>query len=658
MTSKTVQKKNYHRYDIDGLKAIAIISVILYHMSDLLKAANIATISWLEGGFLGVDIFLVVSGFLITGSIVNKLNKGEFSLKDFYLHRLARIIPPLIIMVVTVLILGYFLLPEEIYYELNIEAANALIFISNFRFANCGGYFSLNSSDRLLLHTWYLSLTIQFYLVCPLVLLAIKKIFKDRFNLAVLGFFLVLLVTAIVCCRNEKAYLLTQCRIWELFLGATVYCYKDLLKEKLLLNKSFIIKGAELLGIAGIILSILYIRLDVGVYKVHSSALTVISTALVLICNNNQSILKNNIISFIGKISYSLYLWHWPILIFALLCSMFETYLNISKVFAIILFVSFISYCYTEKRKFKVITILTLYILCTASYVYFKNNEGHNYLSAFKIEDYSGKPLEKEYEPSVVLVEHDKEILHLGYQKETPHIFIVGDSNTGHYYYYLKYVRKTPIYFMTIPAAMAFGPEFAAMKHYFFVNNQDRRYFYNLYKKGLDLLKPGDKVILSERWDVQYEPFLGEKKLKRSDESFRIYTEHVVNDLKEQIELHPHLKFYIVGLAMITDKGHLTWTALNLENSFLSKFINTKYYHTSKDFYYKENSYINSKLIEFANKYNNVEFIDRNVPIDIGNELYSIIDNGLPVFKDGIHYTNSGGCLIGKYIMDIVENDK
>ena len=114
------------RLDIDGLKAIAILAVVFYHLFDLLKSAHFTESTLFDGGFLGVDIFFVISGFLITSSVFYKLSTDDFSLLSFYKRRCLRILPPLLFVCIFTLIVGYFLLFPEVYKELNIEVANAL----------------------------------------------------------------------------------------------------------------------------------------------------------------------------------------------------------------------------------------------------------------------------------------------------------------------------------------------------------------------------------------------------------------------------------------------------------------------------------------------------------------------------------------------------
>ena len=127
------------RNDIDFLKAVAILCVVFYHLFDLLNISYNLNIHLFDGGFLGVDIFLVISGYLITGSIFKSLNSESFSLKSFYSKRLLRLYPPLIVLILFCLIFGYFLLFPDVYKETAIESVNALIGTSNIRFANSGG---------------------------------------------------------------------------------------------------------------------------------------------------------------------------------------------------------------------------------------------------------------------------------------------------------------------------------------------------------------------------------------------------------------------------------------------------------------------------------------------------------------------------------------
>ena len=165
------------RHDVDLLKAVAIMAVVMYHFFDLTNACMLTSVSLFTGGYVGVDIFLVISGYLITSGIFYKLSKSEFSIKDFYVRRFQRIVPPLAVTMIVVAAIGYFLVFPDIYKELGTEIKKCLSLLGNYRFSKDGGYFSLDSSGKLLLHTWYLCITFQFYLVWPIVLALLNKFF-------------------------------------------------------------------------------------------------------------------------------------------------------------------------------------------------------------------------------------------------------------------------------------------------------------------------------------------------------------------------------------------------------------------------------------------------------------------------------------------------
>ena len=291
------------RHDIDGLKGIAILAVVFYHFFDLLKSAHFTESTLFDGRFLGVDIFFVISGFLITSSVFYRLSNNDFSLLSFYKRRFLRIVPPLLFVCIFTLIIGYFLLFPEVYNELNIEVANALLFIGNFRFANSGGYFALDSSDKLLLHTWYLAVTIQFYILFPLIVLLLKKVFSlKRLPLAVTVVFILLTVTSVLVSRNGKGYLLTQCRIFELFFGSVLFFYKDIVYKRVFSLNTYLPLLGEILGIVIIIASIFTVELQNGIWTVTTSLPTMLGTALVILSHNKNSVLRLPPLTLLGKV--------------------------------------------------------------------------------------------------------------------------------------------------------------------------------------------------------------------------------------------------------------------------------------------------------------------------------------------------------------------
>ena len=647
------------RLDIDGLKAIAILAVVFYHLFDLLKSAHFTESTLFDGGFLGVDIFFVISGFLITSSVFYKLSNNDFSLLAFYKRRFLRIVPPLLFVCIFTLIVGYFLLFPMVYRELNIEVANALLFIGNFRFANSGGYFALDSSDKLLLHTWYLAVTIQFYILFPLIVLLLKKVFSlKRLPLAVTVVFILLTVTSVLVSRNGKGYLLTQCRIFELFFGSVLFFYKDIVYKRVFSLNTYLPLLGEVLGIVIIIASIFTVELQNGIWTVTTSLPTMLGTSLVILSHNKNSVLRLPPLTLLGKSSYSLYLWHWPLFVFALRCGLNKSYINYVIVFVLLGLLNLMSYLLVEKHKLNYKTVAILYFCCFSSYIYFKSGPKDTYIFQFEIKQPAEIGLSKEYQPSVVDTVGTQSLWHYGEQKEIPHIMIVGDSNALQYRYFFKFCTKIPTYEIAKSAIMAYGKEFASFSQGYYVPLNERQDFYNLYKKTLSTLNDGDKVILSSRWTTQYKNYLKEKNLLASDKTYSKYMDDIIKDIDEQIKKYPKLHFYIIGTAFCPSWEYINRTQLDLKNSFLEPLMSKKNYMISSDFNKKYNDYTNDRLQEYANSHNNVSYIDRNIPLKVGGGKYRMTDDHeIPLFYDPTHYTVTGGKVVGKYILDEVLKD-
>lgn len=179
-----------YRAEIDGLRAIAVISVIIYHLN-----AN-----WLPGGFLGVDIFFVISGFLITGIIINEIQENRFSFKDFYTRRIKRIYPAFIAVMALVSLVASALFIYNDFNQLRKTIELAVVFSSNFYLGFKQGYFDLNATENPVLHIWSLAVEEQYYLIFPLFLLFVYKKagnLKSIFRFTLILFILLLLTSFI-----------------------------------------------------------------------------------------------------------------------------------------------------------------------------------------------------------------------------------------------------------------------------------------------------------------------------------------------------------------------------------------------------------------------------------------------------------------------------
>tara|TARA_Y100001960_G_C14777643_1_gene884313 strand:- start:3431 stop:5365 length:1935 start_codon:yes stop_codon:yes gene_type:complete len=302
-----------YRADIDGLRAVAIIMVLLFHF-------NIGA-PYFSGGFIGVDIFFVISGFLIASLIKRNVERNTFSFKTFYLHRMRRLLPAFAITMLLTVLTGWLVMLPKDFTLLIGSAFYSMLSISNiFFYFNTKGYFGEKEESLPFLHTWSLSVEEQFYLIAP-VLLFIFFIFKDRFKLKILDAMLWLLFISTLAIsvyfantNPSFAYFMLPTRFFELLSGVilAIYIHKIPLLNKYLCNILI------LLAVVGLIFLSFY--LDKSSHFPGWSAL-IISILVCLIIGLGKSsannvvtkFLSQRILIFIGLISYSLYLVHWPI---------------------------------------------------------------------------------------------------------------------------------------------------------------------------------------------------------------------------------------------------------------------------------------------------------------------------------------------------------
>ncbi|MGN0916240.1 MAG: acyltransferase family protein [Succinivibrio sp.] len=665
--SINMQKK--YRIDIDILKGIAITSVVLYHFFSLLNSSYITDIHIFDGGFLGVDVFFVISGFLVSKGINKQYSQNTFHLIGFYQKRVARILPPFLIVCICTLFLGYFLVFPEVYKELSKEIINSLLFKVNMYFAHNGGYFSLSSSDKLLLHIWYISILIQFYLLYPLIYILIGKCLggganKTKITISILT--VVLFALAVVLQNKNSSYLLTQTRIWELFFGACLSFYTTSpFISKLLTGKNgpIIQKFLFTLGLCLILVSIFTTELINGQWLVSTSLPAVVGTMLIIVCNLEISYSKlcSPLVT-LGKSSYSLYLWHWPLIILILKCKYSNDVMLFSVIITAVAIISYLSYKYLENSKF-INNILVnhhlyvfVYVFVLSVALYISHNEGTNYLSKFmnneiKIMVKDGPKLPERYTPHTVISLNNVSVEQMGDQYSKPHIFFAGDSHLEHFVYFLKNINKTPVYVLYMRGILAYGDEFANLKAKIIMGPEERKTFYALYTEMLSKLEDGDTVVLSNRWDGYSMFYNKEYNLEANDQNFEKFVAAMTADLQQQISKYPKLKFYILSQGITLNDKVLNCLKINLNDSFLNAFLDSNECKVSRDYQSKTRTAIDKALYDLAKANDNVTIIDRNKAIELGNDFYRIVDNNIPLFFDQNHLSSHGGEVIGNYIM-------
>ncbi|MEJ8849694.1 acyltransferase family protein [Variovorax rhizosphaerae] len=293
------------RADVNGLRAWAVIAVMLYHFD----------VPGLGGGFIGVDVFYVISGFLMTGIVVRGLESPRgFSLVAFYLARGRRILPALVGLCTALLLVGWFVMSTIDYRLLGKHVAFALTFLSNHQFWREAGYFDVSSHDKWLLHTWSLAVEWQFYVLLPLALMGAWKIRPGRTLLTLLmaaGLVASLGWAQILAARDPgAAFYLLPARAWEMLAGGLVFLFPQATPGSGRLGLAMELAGLGLIVAAALFLNALPSS------QGWRGLLPVCGTVMVLVAARAQSPWTGNVlVQWLGTRSYSLYLWHWPVVV-------------------------------------------------------------------------------------------------------------------------------------------------------------------------------------------------------------------------------------------------------------------------------------------------------------------------------------------------------
>lgn len=374
-----------YRADIDGLRAIAVLSVVGFH----------AFPDWARGGFVGVDIFFVISGFLISSIIFGSLAKDSFSFQEFYARRIKRIFPALIVVMTFCFIFGWFILLPHEYKQLSKHIIASGTFLSNFAFWREAGYFNNAADTKPLLHIWSLGIEEQFYIIWPLILyFAWKKKLNLLLLAAAIAISSFILNVAFINVSPIATFYLPVTRFWELLLGSIlgyitlngISLWGEVLKwsaNPLLGNVGHstphYLEGAamrnfqSLFGFFLIVLAIVFID-KYSAFPGWLALLPTVGTCLIISAGRqswfNRVVLSHRVIVWFGLISYPLYLWHWPLLSFAHIVDSGKVAPQVRTAAVLIaIALAWLTYQYVEKkirfRKERIVTVMLLLICST-----------------------------------------------------------------------------------------------------------------------------------------------------------------------------------------------------------------------------------------------------------------------------------------------------
>ncbi len=458
-----------YRSDIDGLRALAVLSVVIFHLNN----------HWLHGGFVGVDIFFVISGFLITKIIFEEILNGHFSFKSFYLRRINRILPVFfVVMLSTLSVVAYISTPDKFVLTLDSLKATTYFWQNIFFANNTGGYWDTSAAQIPTLHTWSLAVEEQFYIILPLFLIFIlnlklikKTILHNKYTIPVIfsviaisSFALSQISPWIPALSKYNYYSLLTSRAGELMIGsiAGIAAFnnqrdvsKQINRNNILENLSFNNKNIiTTIGFIMIAFSAIFLSEEI-LFPGFFALIPTIGAVLIIYFHDRNTyvckLLSLKPIVFIGTLSYSIYLWHWPVIVlFREYYNVYENF-NIVQCTNIILITSLLSLssfyliespCRKLKKGFacSFLVYYTIPLIIILS-MHAKKDYLLHLIYSDRIEVFN---LERTYLNPASNFCHN--VIYggctFGDRTKKTHIIMIGDSNAGHYSPFLDEAGK------------------------------------------------------------------------------------------------------------------------------------------------------------------------------------------------------------------------
>jgi peptidoglycan/LPS O-acetylase OafA/YrhL len=620
------------RNDLNGLRAIAVIAVVLFHFTPEL----------LPGGFAGVDVFFVISGFLMTGIIFKGLESNTFNLFRFYMARANRIIPALGVLCFTLLALGLIFLTPIYYNELGKHVASSLGFISNFIYWIEIDYFDAGAHEKWLLHTWSLSVEWQFYIIYPMVLVAFKYIvsLENLKRLVVIGALIGFAFNVLATLKwPSHSYYLLPTRAWEMMIGGVAYLYPWRTTE---IRK----KKIEIVGVLLILMSYILIS-STDPWPGYLSFFPVFGTFLIILSNRTDSIITSNFIfQNIGRWSYSIYLWHWPIVVFIYnFAPDFNKFLGISL--SIIL--GFWSFKIIEKKKFFPEKIhlanvwpafIFIVTLASSFYIIYSNGLNSRVSPDFQM---TKQQFREQFEGHSGLKVNNGEPVYINSNKNDFDYIIIGDSFARHYNSFFM-EKNIKIVSLAIDGCSSTKNYF---KHY---NNSipcKERYNYTI-----DFIRnnPNKIVMVSQAWPhvnkMSHKRKGSDHDLVEGDDSFIYELNELIIDIRENSK-----SIFIIGRNQVSEIIPFQYLAEN-ELPFYQSIRDKSENYTQKYIENKANTLLSENA--FAGGYT---FIDPTKALCVNTDCYTI-KNKTPIYTDHAHLSKFGSNIVGSYLMKLINSHK
>jgi peptidoglycan/LPS O-acetylase OafA/YrhL len=649
---------------IDGLRAVAIVLVIFYHTG----------LALFPSGFIGVDVFFVISGFLITSIIYESLNGNNFSFIDFYNRRLWRLQPIFICcLVVCSVFTIIFLLPDDlIFFSRSIRKAS--LFMSNIFFnRNATGYFAPNIQQIPLLHTWSLSLEWQCYLIFPFIMYGLHRQFKRHLRSVVYLLMVCFFILTLYYSNNipTKTYYQFSSRIFEFLIGACI----ALTSKMNFRIPPFVVNILGFLALMAIIYCAHLSDILYGYPNWYALGVCVATGLLIAIGRSYPSLYCIKIISFkplvfIGLISYSLYLWHWPIFAFLRYQSIAETPFVIGVALGITVCIAFLSWRYIEKpaRRFNRIkfsytvaslVIVPILFVHIVSYL-IKANDGfpQRYAQEFvkvyqAMNKYASDQRSKCINDHVTAIDHKCTVG----SKEANHKtgFLIGDSFSNHYWGFMDVIGRdanvsilaqSVSSCLTLPDIYLFNWSDYKNKTYQACREQTEEYYRMIQQNHYDY------VFLGEIWINYYssESIINKLGDERSS---------ALSEARFVVALEKGIQQIIASGARPVIIGSNAIMPPNFHKCFFKYIKEDKPYDPNEcsfDLVLSEaNKRLNLLFERMQNKYPQLIFIDP-IKVQCINGHCNVGINGVPVYRDVGHITDYASYQFGELYLKQFSN--
>lgn len=645
-----------YRSDIDGLRAFAVLFVLLFH----------GGLTIFPSGFIGVDIFFVISGFLITSIISTSLKNQSFSLSDFYVRRLWRLQPALITVVIFTFILAtIFYLPND-FIDYIRSAKYTTLFTSNQYFSrSTTGYAAPDTASLLLLHTWSLSIEWQWYLLLPAGVLLLNRYLSDN-ALKIVTIVIAICMLGLSLYLSDKypnkSYYFLSSRIFEFMVGG---CLVVLNCEQLKLKQS-IASALGALSLFAIIYCATRTNIVLGYPDYHAVIVSIASALLILVGTSNNGI-ASRILSFpplvfIGTISYSLYLWHWPVFATGRYLGLTENVIFKVSCYVATFFAAYLSYIFIEKpcRKIRLSFVKSFLLLALIPAVFFlfsySASEKYNGFNMRFGSEYARieSTLQKYSSPYRESCLNgntdgtDKNCI-IGEVSAKKRALLIGDSNSNHFWSFFDVLAKNAHMSVTVQGTSSCLtlPGIYLFDWWYFKNTTYDECYRNT-EKYYENIKKGkfDYVIIGEVWNN----YSGDNVINNigDNRSIDLSRERIEIAMREALSIIVNSGARPVIIKSIDPMPHGYMSCFYQHIKLRSKLAANSC--STNNFNGDENQWFSQLFVKMKKEYPSLMVID---PKDVqceGGFCKSDI-NGVPVYRDVGHLTDYASSVFGqKYL--------